>query len=135
MKKILTFIFVAASLSAMAQPADKSATDTTVFHYVERMPEFHGNMGQYLGENIRYPDSARENNIQGRVIVRFVVMQDGTVADATIVRGIGGGCDEEALRVVKAMDKWTPGMQNGKLVNVYYNLPVVFILEEEKKKK
>lgn len=100
-----------------------------IFTYVEQMPEFNGNVQEYLGNKLRYPDQAREAGIEGRVIVKFVVNEDGDISDANVVRGIGGGCDEEALRVVKSMPKWKPGKQNGRPVKVYFTLPISFKLE------
>ncbi|MEZ5083006.1 MAG: energy transducer TonB [Bacteroidales bacterium] len=71
---------------------------------------------------------ARESGIQGRVFVTFVVERDGNITDVKILRGIGGGCDEEALRVIKNMPKWTPGKQRGKPVRVQFNMPIMFKL-------
>ena len=84
---------------------------------------------KYLSENIKYPEQAKKENIQGKVYMRFVVERDGSIVDAEILRGIGGGCDEEALRVVNAMPKWEPGKQQGTPVRVQYNLPIVFKLQ------
>ena len=103
-----------------------------VFMIVEEMPTFPGGeekMLQYIREHVKYPAIARENNIQGRVYVTFVVDKDGKIRDAKIVRGIGGGCDEEALRVVNSMPDWKPGRQNGRNVQVQFNLPVNFTLK------
>jgi len=100
-----------------------------IFNYVEQMPTTPYDMAAYLAKNTHYPDAARDNNIEGRVIVRFVVNEDGAVSDVQVQRGIGGGCDEEAKRVVMAMPKWKPGKQNGKAVRVYFTLPIVFKLE------
>jgi protein TonB len=72
---------------------------------------------------------AKESGIQGRVFVTFVVERDGSVTDVRVLRGIGGGCDEEAIRVVQNMPKWSPGKQRGKSVRVQYNLPVKFTLQ------
>ena len=115
---------------------DKSApmdADTDqVFQVVEVDPEFPGGMEaliKYLSENIKYPEQAKKDKIQGKVYISFVVEKDGSVADAKVLRGIGGGCDEEALRVVNAMPKWTPGKQLGEPVRVQFNLPVVFKLQ------
>jgi len=105
--------------------------DKMVFMVVEKMPEYPGGdkeMYGYLASNIKYPAEAKKKGIQGRVYVTFVIEQDGRVSDVRILRGIGGGCDEEALRVVKAMPKWSPGVQRGKPVRVQYNLPVSFKL-------
>lgn len=103
-----------------------------IFTVVEEMPSFPGGEEQlfkYLSNNIKYPPVARENGIQGRVYVTFVVDRDGKIREAKILRGIGGGCDEEALRVVRAMPQWKSGRQNGRAVQVQYNLPVNFTLK------
>lgn len=103
----------------------------TPFTIVEQMPEFPGGEGElmkYLGQKIVYPPIAKDNGIQGKVYVNFVVDANGDIRDAKVVRGIGGGCDEEALRVVKSMPKWKAGKQNGRTVPVYYNLPIKFTL-------
>ena len=100
-----------------------------VFNYVEQMPKPDYDIQVYLGKNVKYPDAARENTIEGRVIVQFVVNEDGHVSEIQIVRGIGGGCDEEAKRVVASMPPWKPGKQNGKAVKVLFKLPIVFKLE------
>lgn len=103
-----------------------------IFTVVEEMPGFPGGeakLFEYLQKNIKYPPVARENGIQGRVYVTFVVDKDGKIKDAKILRGIGGGCDEEALRVVRSMPEWKAGRQNGRSVQVQYNLPVNFTLK------
>ena len=83
----------------------------------------------FLGKNIKYPALAKESGIQGRVFINFVVEIDGSITDVKVLRGIGGGCDEEAVRVVESMPKWKPGKQRGKPVRVSYNLPVKFTLQ------
>lgn len=103
-----------------------------IFTVVEEMPGFPGGeeeLFKYLRKNIKYPPVARENGMQGRVFVTFVVDKDGKVKDARILKGVGGGCDEEALRVIRAMPDWKPGKQNGRAVSVQYNLPVNFTLK------
>jgi periplasmic protein TonB len=103
-----------------------------VFTIVEEMPSFPGGEAErnkFLAENIQYPQQATENGIQGTVYVSFVVDSKGNVTDVKILRGIGGGCDEEALRVVKMMPKWHPGKQNGKNVRVLFNMPIYFKLQ------
>lgn len=97
--------------------------------YVKQMPEFMGDMGAYISSNLHYPENARANGIDGRVLVQFVVNEDGSVTDAQVVRGIGGGCDEEALRMVNSMPKWKPGKQNGMAVKVLFTLPIKFVLD------
>lgn len=106
--------------------------DDSVYNKVEVMAEYPGGfekMGEFLGKNIVYPEEAKEKNIQGTVLVSFVVEKNGKITDAKVVRGIGGGCDEEALRVVNAMPKWKPGKQNGKNVRVQFALPIKFKLQ------
>ncbi len=84
---------------------------------------------KYLSENIKYPAIAKENGIMGKVIVSFVVAKTGNIENVEVIRGIGGGCDQEAVRVVKGMPNWSPGKNNGKPVKVKYTLPVSFKLE------
>ena len=103
-----------------------------IFAVVEAMPEYPGGeiaRMRYLADNIKYPTMARESGIQGRVYVTFVVERDGSVTDVRVLRGIGGGCDEEAIRVVSNMPKWVPGRQRNKPVRVQFNLPVRFTLQ------
>jgi len=106
--------------------------EAPIFTVVEAMPQFKGGSGElysFLSSNIKYPVMAKESGIQGKVYVTFVVERDGSVTDVKLLRGIGGGCDEEAIRVVASMPKWTPGKQRGKPVRVQYNLPVRFTLQ------
>ena len=100
-----------------------------IYTYVEQMPEPSVDINSYLGKNIRYPEAAKESNIEGRVILKFVVNEDGGVSDITVVKGLEGGCSEEAKRVVAGMPKWKPGKQNGRPVKVYFTLPIVFKLQ------
>lgn len=82
----------------------------------------------YLSQNMKYPEAAKEKNIEGTVIVTFVVKKNGEVDTVEILRGIGGGCDEEAIRLAKESPKWTPGKKDGELVNVRMRLPIRFKL-------
>ncbi|MFM6953933.1 MAG: energy transducer TonB [Sphingobacteriaceae bacterium] len=103
------------------------------FASVEVMPEFQGGAsgwGKYLQKNMKYPPIARENNITGRVIVSFVVERNGDLTDIKVLRGIGGGCDEEAIRVLKTAPAWKPGIQNGRPVRVAYTMPIFFQLAQ-----
>lgn len=104
-----------------------------IFTIVEEMPQFPGGgeaaLMKYLRDNIKYPPIARENGITGTVYVTFIVDKEGKVSDAKVLRGIGAGCDEEALRVINKMPSWKPGRQNGRGVMVQYNLPVRFTLK------
>lgn len=111
---------------------EEEVEEQKIFTVVENDPEFPGGMDalyKYLAENIKYPQLARDNGITGKVYVTFVVERDGSIANPKILRDIGGGCGAEAIRVVKAMPKWTPGKQRGKAVRVQFNLPVNFNLK------
>ena len=83
---------------------------------------------RYLQDNMRYPAKARVSGIQGTVFITFVVERDGSITDVRILRGIGGGCDEEAIRVVKNMPKWIPGQIRGNAIRVQFNMPLRFTL-------
>ncbi len=103
-----------------------------VYTVVEQMPEFPGgqsSMMDFIREHLIYPTMAKENGVQGKVICSFIVGKDGAVYGETISRGIGSGCDQEALRVIHKMPRWKPGMQNGIPVNVKFNLPINFKLQ------
>ena len=99
---------------------------------IEVYPSFPGGeeaLEKYLANNIHYPNRARENNKDGRVVLEFVVNKNGGIENIKIVKGIGYGCDDEAMRVVGGMPKWNPGKNNGHAVNVYFNLPITFELD------
>jgi len=99
---------------------------------IQKPPSFQGGESElmkYLGKNIEYPALAKENNIQGAVVLTFVVNKDGSVSDVTVIKDIGGGCGKEAVRVVKAMPRWSPGEANGNPVKVRFTLPVRFRLD------
>ena len=111
---------------------EEEVVEQEIFQIVEEMPSFPGGEGkllEYVAKNIKYPQIARETGIQGRVFVGFVVEPDGSVSNVKILRGIGGGCDEEAMRVIKSLPKWKPGKQRGKAVRVSYQIPVMFKLQ------
>jgi len=102
-----------------------------VLNYSEQLPSFPGGyeaLMKYLSEHIKYPRMARENGIEGKVLLSFVVDIDGMINDIKVVRSVGGGCDEESIKVIKSMPRWKPGKQNGQTVNVKYNLPINFKL-------
>jgi protein TonB len=84
---------------------------------------------------MQYPDAAKKAGIKGRVIVTFVVRSDGRITDARVIRGVDPSLDAEALRLINSMPKWTPGVQDGKAVNVRYNVPFSFKLSSEKIQK
>lgn len=107
---------------------------TPIFTEVEVQPEYPGGnaeMFKFLGKNIRYPTRAFKADVQGKVFASFIVTPTGDIEDVKIIKGIGFGCDEEAVRVISKFPKWTPGKQNGHAVNVKYTLPINFKLAEE----
>lgn len=134
MKTIINSVFVliflsSGVLSAQSDTVPKADAEDEIYTIVENQPEFTGGdnaMIKYLQDNIHYPMEARTRKIEGTVFINFVVETDGRITNAKVLRGIGGGCDEEALRVVKHMPKWIPGRQGGVPVRVYYNIPVRF---------
>jgi protein TonB len=102
-----------------------------VIKWAEVMPSFVGGeeaMMDYLRKTIKFPAAAREEGITGTVYVKFVVNKSGEVVNVELLRGIGGGCEEVAIKAIRNMPKWNPGMQNGEPVNVQYNLPISFQL-------
>mgnify|MGYP005990152963 FL=1 len=110
----------------------KSVIEGQVFNSVEINPEFPGGvseMYQFISQEIKYPEAAHRANISGKVFVKFVVKKDGSIGDAEVLKGIGFGCDKEALRVIEAMPLWKPGIQNGKRVNTYFTMPIFYQLE------
>lgn len=117
--------------SFMTSTAQTKKNDM-VFDVVEVMPQFPGGqiaMLQYIMKNIKYPEQAMKEGIQGRVAVRFIVEKDGSISDVKPVLSVHPLLNKEAVRVVKSMPKWTPGKQNGKPVRVRFNLPVMFKLK------
>jgi len=117
--------------TAIMKKAEIEDESKSIFTVVEEIPSFPGGEAErnkFLAENIVYPQQAVENGIQGTVYVSFIVNSDGKIEDVKILRGIGSGCDEEALRVLKMMPPWHPGKQNGRTVRVRYTMPVSFKL-------
>lgn len=111
---------------------EEEVVEQEIFQIVEEMPSFPGGeqkLLEYVAKNTKYPQIARESGIQGRVFIGFVVETDGSISNVKVLRGIGGGCDEEAVRVIKSLPKWKPGKQRGKAVRVSYQIPVMFKLQ------
>jgi len=103
------------------------------FETAEVMPQYPGGNSElmrFMKNNLKYPTIAAETGIEGRVVVKFVVDKNGAISDIQVLKGIDPSCDKEAVRVVKLMPNWIPGMQNGNPVSVYFNLPVFFKLEK-----
>lgn len=102
------------------------------YNGLEVLPEFKGGLqafGAFLSRNLHYPKEARRNKIQGRVFLSFIIEKDGSLTNAKVIRGIGAGCDEEALRVINSSPKWNPGVQRGRPVRVSYTVPIFFQLQ------
>ncbi|MDD4921983.1 MAG: energy transducer TonB [Bacteroidales bacterium] len=111
--------------------ADSVSTSQTPLVNAEIMPQYPGGeakLMQFIKQNLRYPVNSSINGIQGRVTVRFVVTKTGEIANVEVIRGFDAACDNEAVRVIKLMPKWTPGFQKGKNVPVYYTIPIQFRL-------
>ena len=110
---------------------------TPLYEVVEQMPEFPGGgmaaALEYIQKNMQYPESAKENGTQGRAMVQFVVDKEGNVTEPKVIRSVDKELDAEAIRLVKSMPKWKPGMQKGQAVAVKYTMPVLFKLEGGKK--
>lgn len=106
---------------------EEEEDEPELFQVVEDMPAPVGGM-QAIYQNIRYPDAARRAGIEGRVIIQFIVDENGNVTNPVVVRGIGGGCDEAAIEAIKSV-QWTPGRQRGRAVRVQFQLPVMFRLQ------
>ena len=120
----------------VAEPVITSApiVEDKIFTVVEQMPAYPGGeeaMMKFIQANIQYPDMERENDIQGRVVVGFVVLEDGSLTDIAVKKGVSSGIDKEAVRVVKKLPKFTPGKQQGKAVKVSFVLPIMFKLASQ----
>ena len=113
-------------------PAVEEGDENDIFEVVEQNPSFPGGEAElmkWLHKNLKYPPVAQENGIQGKVYIQFVVNKDGSIVDPKIIRSADTSLDKEAMRVVQAMPKWTPGRQRGKAVRVRFTLPVTFRLQ------
>jgi protein TonB len=129
MKKITIAILLIISFITSSYSQSSNSTEQEPFVFAEQMPEFIGGdnaLMAFLKKNIKYPAKALKANIQGVVMINFVVHTDGSIRKAKVTKGIGGGCDEEALRVIKKMPKWKPGRQGGNNVPVYFDVPINF---------
>ena len=144
MKKLLFISFIiflfaevvsAQSKDTLRKTSNKDTVsknnDDKIYTICSEPPSFSGGdekMYKWLGENIKYPFDAINKQISGVVIIHFVIEKDGSISSPEVLKGIGGGCDEEALRVVKIMPKWKYGKNNGNIVRVAFNLPIKFSL-------
>lgn len=127
-------LMLSSSVSLMATTPENNPTEDKqerVFDVVEVMPQYPGGIPQmmkFISSNIKYPKDAIKKGMQGAVVVQFVVEPDGSVSNVHVVRSVFPSLDTEAVRMVKAMPKWSPGMQNGKPVRVRFNVPIRFSL-------
>ena len=124
---LMMFVLLFSFMTSTAQ----TKKNDMVFDVVEVMPQYPGGqieMLKYIMENIKYPEQAMKEGIQGRVTVRFIVEKDGSISNVKPVLSVHPLLDKEAVRVVKSMPKWSPGKQNGKPVRVRFNVPVMFKL-------
>lgn len=144
MKKILLlcamlFVFASTTSAQSVDSIDYNNGENNIFREYELDPSFPGGFAEqlkFIESNMQYPSEAMENGIEGRVYVTFDVDTDGTILNPVILRDIGGGCGEEALRIVRLMPKWepgkqwTPGQKGGKVVCMRFNMPIKFNIEE-----
>lgn len=135
-KKIATFTFeknAGGEVLKAKEVIAQGVEGEKVFDVIEQMPEFpggHQSLFNWLSANVKYPEAAEENGVQGRVIVTFVIERDGSITDArVVVKSVDPSLDKEALRVVSSMPRWKPGKHNGSRVRVKYTVPVTFRLQ------
>lgn len=123
----LMAVFCLSTVSAQKTVVSKK--NQKVFDVVEQMPEFPGGMEalfKYMAENMKYPEDAKKQQVEGRVLVQFIVETDGSVSNTEVLMHVFPSLDAEAVRVISGMPKWIPGKQNGKVVRVKYTIPVSF---------
>lgn len=151
MNKLFTLFILCLLANTVIYAQDEMPADTTIYVVSDQAPRFPGcekldttevvryecaqrNLLRFVYDNVRYPFDARDQNITGTVVASFVIEKDGTISDAKVIKDIGGGCGEEVLRIVNAMNevfiRWRPGMRSGVPVRTRFNLPVRFRLEE-----
>jgi protein TonB len=133
MKKLLLMSLMAVFglTTVNAQKTVVAQKNQQVFDVVEQMPEYPGGMQalfEYLSQNVKYPEDAKQQKIEGRVIATFVVETDGSISNVEVVKPAFPSLDAEAVRVLSGMPKWTPGKQSGKVVRVKYTVPISFNL-------
>lgn len=143
-KKMRTIFFLSLFLACLISNAQNQkmcqniSESIQVFEIIEKPAEFPGGIDSlflYLSKNVQYPKFARENDIQGTVFVTFVVEKDGRISNIEILRGIGGGCDEEVVRVIQNMPRWIPGTMQNEYVRQQISLPVKFTLDKPTRHK
>ena len=134
---LLTLLMVALLLGnsinvvACNSEIDNITQQEEIYHLPDKMPKFKGGetgLAKFLKENVKYPNIARENGVQGRVLVEFIVEKNGSITNVKIIKGVEPNLNNEALRVVNMMPRWKPGKHNGKKVRVRYSMPIHFRL-------
>ncbi|MEY4937147.1 MAG: hypothetical protein RIS64_3506 [Bacteroidota bacterium] len=128
----MAIVSEAKSAKATSQIPTSNTASPPIYDIVDQKPEFEtgeAEMFKYLRQNIHYPAAAREHGIEGKVFVNFVINTDGSISDVNVLKGIGGGCDEETIRVVQNMPKWKPGQHQGNTVKTRFTVPVSFKLD------
>ena len=134
MKYIIALLCLVAAIRSNAQSDEKGMPKSPVASRattcpLEQMPKPSVDINQFIARNIQYPKTARKKNIEGRVVVGFVILKSGKIDSVHVIKGIGYGCNEEAERVIKLMPPWQPCKQNGKPVNVKFFQPITFKLD------
>ena len=134
MKKLflMSMMAVFCLSTVSAQKTVVSQKNQKVFEVVEQMPEYPGGMMammEFLQDNMKYPADAEKQKVQGKVMVSFIVETDGSISDVKVMKNVFPSLDAEAIRVVKAMPRWTPGKQKGKVVRVHFSLPITYRLK------
>jgi len=136
-RSLVTLLFITSLVSnteaQQKKPGKLQDDGNEVLMQVDHSAEFQGGINKFydfLAKNLRYPAKARENKVQGKVFLTFIVEKNGSLSDIKVVRGIGSGCDEEAVRVIKSSPKWKPGTQNGHIVRQQYTVPIMFSLSK-----
>jgi TonB family protein len=129
-KLILLVLTITSSLFTVQAQMVPLHDDNQPLVKVQQMPKFKGDMNKYLADSIKYPETEKKAKISGTVYVTFVIERDGSISNVKLLRGVpnGPGLDAEAIRVISAMPKWSPGMQDGHAVRVQFNLPIRFAL-------
>lgn len=136
MKKLFIILLLEV-LAINFSDAQTLTTEDAVYRQVDKPAEFTGGptkMWRYIIENLKYPEEAVKANITGKVWAQLIIEKDGGINNVSILKGIGFGCDEEVVRIVKAMPKWSAGMKDGKAVRTSYVLPVMFAMDSKKSK-
>ena len=134
MKKLIMMSLMAifGLTTVSAQKTVVAQKNQQVFDVVEQMPEYPGGPSaliEYLSQNVKYPEDAKQQKIEGRVLATFVVETDGSVSNVEVVKPAFPSLDAEAVRLLSAMPKWTPGKQNGKVVRVKFTVPINFAMK------